>query len=436
MNKQENSNFNRGKFSMRPMRALSGPHREMSWLLFLLMLSSPLMADDFQPVKLTSRIENVQPMTGIVLWTTNGAVNTAPIQLEFSYLKYDQIVSEKGVYDWSSLEELLDSVASRGHQAILRWHDTYVAKPTGVPAYIKKLPDYKETIGKSEKKTTGFPDWSHPELRRFVLEFFTKFAEKYDRDPRIAFVEVGFGLWAEYHIYDGPMKLGQTFPSLEFQSEFARHLSHTFRETPWMVSVDAASDDAPFAKDPQLLALPFGLFDDSFNHAQHSKVNEPNWNVMGRDRWKTSPTGGEFSFYETKDQSQALAENGPHGIPFETHAAKFHISFMIGDAQPRHQKPARVREAGLACGYRFSVTRFETNGISTRVQVRNEGIAPLYFDAFPAVNGVRSNTTLKGLLPGEEKEFSIDSAGSSPVLTIECDRLVKNQRIEFDADLR
>ena len=157
---------------------------------------------------------------------------------------------------------------------------------------------------------------------------------------------------------------------------------------------------------------------------------------MGRDRWKRSPTGGEFSFYETKDQSQALAENGPHGIPFETHAAKFHISFMIGDAQPRHQKPSRVREAGLACGYRFRVTRFETNGTSTRVQVKNEGIAPLYFDAFPAVNGVRSNTTLKGLIPGEEKEFSIASGGSSPVLTIECDRLVKNQRIEFDADLR
>ena len=86
--------------------------------------------------------------------------------------------------------------------------------------------------------------------------------------------------------------------------------------------------------------------------------------------------------------------------------------------------------------YRFRVTRFETNGTSTRVQVKNEGIAPLYYDAFPAVNGVRSNITLKGLLPGEEKEFFIDSGGCSPKLTIECDRLVKNQRIEFDADLQ
>lgn len=397
--------------------------------------TSLAIGDDFQPVKLSSKIESVQPMTGIVLWSTNEAVATAPIQLEFNYLQYDQVVSEKGIYNWSVVEKLLDSIASRGHQAVLRWNDTYVAKPTGIPAYIKKLPDYRETIGKSEKKTTGFPDWSHPELKRFVLEFFTRFAEKYDQDPRIAFVEVGFGLWAEYHIYDGPMKLGQTFPSLEFQADFARHLSQTFNETPWMISVDAAGDHAPFSSDPQLMSLSFGVFDDSFNHAQHRKENEPNWNTFGRDRWKRSPAGGEFSFFDKVDQSQALSAQGPHGIPFEVHAANFHISFMIGDAQPRHQTPARIREAGMACGYRFRVTRFETTATAARVRIKNEGIAPLYYDGFPAVGGVRSTTSLKGLLPGEERDFSIGAGGASPTLTIECDRLVADQRISFDADL-
>ncbi|HEY0980692.1 MULTISPECIES: DUF4832 domain-containing protein [unclassified Schlesneria] len=411
----------------------------LSTLITLLILhaTGPVMsADDFRPVKLAAKIDSVQPMTGIVLWATNGAVKTAPIQLEYSYLQYDQIVTEKGQYNWSVLEELLDAVASRGHQAIIRWNDTYVAKPTGVPAYIKKLPDYKETTGKSENKTTGFPDWSHPELRRFVLEFFTTFADKYDRDPRIAFVEVGFGLWAEYHIYDGPMKLGQTFPSREFQSEFALHLGKTFRETPWMISVDAAGDHAPFASDPQLLDLPFGVFDDSFNHAKHSQYNEPNWEALRRDRWKIAPTGGEFSFFEKIDQTAALSAKGPHGIPFEQHAARFHISFMIGDAQPRHQPPARIRDASLACGYRFRVTRFEATATAAKVEVRNDGIAPIYYDAHPAVNGIRSKESLKGLLPGEVKEFTIDAGGSAPTLTIECDRLVKNQRITYDADLQ
>ncbi|MDG3005238.1 DUF4832 domain-containing protein [Paludisphaera mucosa] len=396
-------------------------------------LASVGLADDLRPIPLKSRVENVQPMTGIVLWSTNEAVRSAPIQLEYSYLTYAQVVKGKGECDWGPVETLLDAVAGRKHQAVLRFHDTYVGKPSGVPAYIQALPDYKGTVALSEKKQTGFSDWSHPELRRAVLEFFGRFAEKYDRDPRLAFLEVGFGLWAEYHIYDGPMTLGGTFPSLDYQREFAGRMAEVFRQTPWLISVDAAGDHAPFATDAKLLALPFGLFDDSFNHAQHAKWNEPNWDKLGRERWKVAPTGGEFSFFEKKDQEQALAAKGPHGVSFAEHAAKFHISFMIGDAQPRFQPPERIREAGLAIGYRFRVAALKGSKTHTVATIANAGIAPIYHDAFPAVAGVRSKTSLRGLLPGESKEFPIE-AGGGP-MTIESDRLVPGQRIEFDADL-
>jgi len=158
------------------------------------------LADDLRPQRLQSTLSTVQPMTGIVLWTTNEAAATAPIQLEYAYLKYSQIVQESGVYDWEPVERLLDEVASRKHQAILRWHDTYVGEPTGVPAFIRRLPNYRETTAMSEKKQTGFPDWSNQEWKDFVLQFYTRFAERYDADPRLAFVQAGFGLWAEYHI--------------------------------------------------------------------------------------------------------------------------------------------------------------------------------------------------------------------------------------------
>ncbi|MCE2751564.1 MAG: hypothetical protein LW720_06695 [Pirellula sp.] len=79
------------------------------------------LADDLRPQRLQSTLSNVQPMTGIVLWTTNEAAATAPIQLEYAYLKYSQIVQESGEYDWEPVERLLDEVASRKHQAILDW---------------------------------------------------------------------------------------------------------------------------------------------------------------------------------------------------------------------------------------------------------------------------------------------------------------------------
>lgn len=51
-------------------------------------------------------------MTGIVLWADNAKRNTDAISLEYSYMQYTDIVKEKGVYDWTPLEQILDAVAS------------------------------------------------------------------------------------------------------------------------------------------------------------------------------------------------------------------------------------------------------------------------------------------------------------------------------------
>jgi hypothetical protein len=95
----------------------------------------------------------------------------------------------------------------------------------------------------------------------------------------------------------------------------------------------------------------------------------------------------------------------------------------------------RISEHSLACGYRFEVASFEASDDAARVTVTNSGVAPIYYDAFVAVNGMRARDSLKGLLPGEERRFTIPSGGANSELTIECDRLVPGQRIEFEADL-
>ncbi|HBL42356.1 MAG TPA: hypothetical protein DDZ90_03060, partial [Planctomycetaceae bacterium] len=74
--------------------------RFFTTLFFLGVMSLDLAADELRPQRLQSNIVNVQPMTGIVLWSTNEAASTAPIQLEFAYLKYNQVVQEKGKYNW------------------------------------------------------------------------------------------------------------------------------------------------------------------------------------------------------------------------------------------------------------------------------------------------------------------------------------------------
>jgi hypothetical protein len=201
------------------------------------------------------------------------------------------------------VEQLLNQVAARGHQAILRFYYVYPGESTTVPDYIKNSSGYSETRGQSEGQTTYFPDWSNDALKSFTLEFFTRFAQRYDDDARMAFLQVGFGLWGEYHIYDGPMVLGKTFPSKAYQTQFAQHLDSVFSSLSWSISIDAADAEVtPYSNSKALLALDFGLFNDSFLHKTHDAYNADCFKALGYEsRYANSPMGGEFSYYSNYD---------------------------------------------------------------------------------------------------------------------------------------
>jgi hypothetical protein len=404
--------------------------RQLLTLIACLAIARSVRADDFRPVLLQQHRGGVQPMTGIVMWEGSENCQSNAIQLEYSYLRYDDVVRGKGQYDWSAVERKLKAIASRKHQAVLRFYDTWPGRKTTVPAYIKALPDYHETQATSEDRPTSFPDWSHVEYQRFFLEFYEKFAQKYDRDPRLAFLETGFGLWAEYHIYSGPEQPGKTFPSKDFQTRYFRHLARVFQQTPWMISQDAQdAERSPFASRKELLDLRFGLFDDTFHLAWKPGYNRDGWNFFGRDRWKRAPMGGEILFPDQKHAEEIAAA-------WAREVANFHLTFLIGEQWPRWTSRERIRGHGKACGYRFQITAFEASPSAARVTVSNTGVAPIYYDAFVTVGGKRAKESLKGLLPGESRRFAVASGGASPKLDIECDRLVPGQRIGFQADLK
>lgn len=406
------------------------------WFINAVLFSCVADGDVFHPVPLESTINTVQPHTGIVLWFDNNYNRTDVIQLEYSYMLYDTVVQDSGIYDWTFVDDLLADIASRGHQAVLRFRFVYPGYPTSVPAYIRKRSDYHETVGESEGLPTSFPDWSNSELQRFTMEFYSRFSSRYDNDPRLAFLQMGFGLWAEYHIYDGPFVLGETFPDKSYQSSFFIHLDTVFKETPWSISIDAADADyAPFSTQTALKDIDFGLFDDSFMHEEHEDYNTDCWDFFDRKRYLRNPAGGEFSYYTDYDQEHVLDETGIHGVSWEEAAETFHITYMIGNDQPDYQSMNRIKAAGMICGYKFHITGFLVSADSSIVEIENRGVAPPYYDVFVAVNGVRSDISLKHLAPGERVVCLIPAGGDTPELRIECDRLVAPQKIGFEAHL-
>ena len=438
----------------------------LAWLLLPLTSSiSPLSAQEWHDVTLHREITHPQPMTGLVLWPEQAKSKNATygktIQLEFAYCLPCKIVTgclEDGTiqYDWSSFETLLNQVKSRKHQLVVRFRYEYPSGKdvdgqkgtTAVPAYIKARDDYHETYSANPggDGPTYYADWSNAELQRFTLQFYTDFAERYAHDPRIAFLEVGFGHWSEYHIYGTQLELGTNFPSKDYQKKFFRHLNSVMDGLPWLVSIDAGDDYySPIATTSTMTSMRFGLFDDSFMHEEHEIAdgdgwNEKLWNAIGKgNRWKRGVCGGEISYYKSSDQKNFLNPAGMYGHTWEEAASKYHITFMIANDAPgsTYGTASRFREASMATGYRLAVKQCQTDGQNTRLLVTNEGIAPLYRDAFFAIGDVRSEQTLKGLLPGKNLEVTINAVpetdGNNIKVVSDC--ILPSQEIEFDADL-
>lgn len=395
---------------------------------------------EYKNISLKSDITDVQPLTGIVFFSNNTSSSTykETIALEFSYLNFNDIVTAENVYDWTAAENILDDIASRNHQAILRFRYSFPGRETTVPDYIKERTDYNEVIGTSEGQTTHFPDWTCSELKTFSKEFHTKLAEKYEDDPRLAYIEIGFGLWAEYHIYDGPFELGVTFPSKDYQEEFFYHLGSTYNKLQWMAGINSIDDTySPIGQKPAIKNdNNFGLFDDSFMHATHYAWNESLWVKYGMQRYKKSPNGGEFSYYTTHDQQHVLdLPDGAHGKSWEQEAAKFHMTFILGNDQPNYQYPDRIKQASMGAGYHFKITKFQKYPKKIVVEVKNTGVAPIYYDAYVSLDGERATESLKLMLPDESKTFTINSTNENPVLKIESDHILDSQTIQFEADL-
>ena len=420
----------------------------------LLWATECIVANDWKPVPLERSITSVQPMTGLVLWRTHGQMDKyAPVTtLEFAYCLPCKVVKGKKdgeiQYDWSYLEDILNDIASRNHQAVIRFRyenpgNTEVGETgaTAVPQYIKDMPGYKETSNYAEGSKTYYADWTNAELMWFTKQFITDFNAQYQDDPRIAVIQVGFGHWSEGHIYGTTLRLGVNFPSKAYQKEYFTHVANTL-EIPWGMSIDGGdSYYSPVAEDEELLALEFGAFDDSFMHAGHELASGSGWNEMCWDgigkeyRWKKGICGGEISYYTSNDQKNFLNPAGMYGWTWEEASAKYHISYMLANNAPgsKHATVERFREAGIAAGYTFRVSDCKTNGSETRLVVSNQGIAPIYRDAFFAIGNVQSDVSLRGLLPGEGMEVVIPvGLTNSSDLQIVSPYILPTQTIEFE----
>jgi hypothetical protein len=399
------------------------------------------------------------PMTGIVLWSDNGALDTysQAIALEFKYFRYDDVATGSAAsgyaYDWTPVLSFLSKAASRGHHGIIRFRDTdpffgSAGMPAGpgLPNSLRantRTANYTEGIPGVPPRTVIFPDWSNPELANFVVDFYTHLAAAIGSNPALAYVQVGFGLFGEYHLdfsnlsdfSDGTISsvetaLGKMFPSKSDQFKILSAVGAQLRNTPWSISIDAGDSlYSDFANAPQWMSLPFGLFDDSFLSASG---NADKWSIFAKAPGTLN--GGEISYYTASDQQNALTSAGPNGVSLKDAARMRSLTYLIGNDQPAYRSPAEIATASLALGYHYQVIEASADGRVTRVTLKNTGVAGAFFDIYPTMGAVASTTSLRGLGSGQQQTYEIAGLGAGKDFSLTSPRLLPGQRIPFEGN--
>ena len=118
----------------------------MRLALFVLLIATPAFADDRVSLDYApAPVDN--PLKGLVPYQADVRA-LFPHSLEFNYLPYSVLVKGYDQYDWTPMENLLDDIASRGHQAVLRIFLEYPGKegrPPRIPP--ERRPEGDEVVG-------------------------------------------------------------------------------------------------------------------------------------------------------------------------------------------------------------------------------------------------------------------------------------------------
>ncbi len=323
------------------------------------------------------------PLKGLIPF--RGSYSTFPHSMEWAYIPWRQLQRGEGEFTWQPLEELLDEIAGRGHQAAFRIYADYPNTPSALPEFLAGVARHEYTDFDNGRDAISLaPDYDDPRLVRAMLRAIAALGSRYDGDPRVGFITVGFiGFWGEWHTYRPSCQCDQWMPSRKTQRAVLQAFDRAFEYTRLLVrypDVGWRGDDV-------------GFHDDSF--AYHTTGPE-DWMFVSRMRsagtlrqWRREPIGGEL-----RPQVQActfsLPACNPAGQDFAGSVEATHASWLIDyhAFAPGHTGADRARaEAGARrLGYDLFVSAVKLKDINARdalrveIRMQNRGVAPFYYD--------------------------------------------------------
>lgn len=347
-----------------------------------------------------------------------------PHSLEWFYLPVSAVHLDAGVFDWTALENQLNQVASRGHQAVVRFYYDNPGEVSGIPQFLLdagvKVRAYNEP---SDLGGSGYcPDYSDEIMRQSMKEFIAEFGKEYDGDPRIGFITEGLlGFWGEWHNWPFDSDIADGKPDWSIPAEVYEEVYQAFD--------DAFDTTCLLVREPKAdvdnAAYKTGYHDDSFAYATLSAENGGQaWSYMSKmieqgmeNVWEYAPIGGEVYpplqseyFMEEYYKAAPKPDTDPSADmvnrqDWDACVQGSHASFLICDAIKNYTGTTRENaiEASKSLGYDMQVTAAwyadsikDSDALKVDLDIRNNGVAPFYYghETWPILIGVKQDGVL------------------------------------------
>ncbi len=354
--------------------------------------------------------------------------NVFPHSIEFAYISMRDLMPGPNQFDWSPIEAILTQTRGRHCQCTFRVFLEYPGEKIAVPQFLidagVKIKRWKAHGGK-----IATPDYEHPELRSALKRFIMALGQRYDGDPRIAWLTIGtLGLWGEWHDYPNP----KLFASKTVQTEVLDAYQSAFRKTKLHLRYPAGTKHETYASNAE---RPFGYHDDSFAWATIATGKpDDSWfygallqdaGPAAMEKWKTQPIGGEIrpEIWKCVFDDPGCA---PKGQEFSkcvehTHATWLMDSGMFEEDQPV-DRVQRAQQQTATMGYRLTIQSATLSGgtgeRSVSLTIVNRGVAPFYYN-WPVetvlldrnnqtVSVLSNNWKLAGVMPGGAQKWTVN----------------------------
>lgn len=342
------------------------------------------------------------PLKGFVPF--DHSTTSFPHSMEWCYLPVRDVMTGMNSFNWTALDNRLNAISGRGHQAVFRFYLDYPTMPTGVPQF---LIDGGLTMRSYSEFGGGLcPDYNNANLRNAMKNLIAALGARYDGDPRIGFITAGIlGFWGEWHTwpYDSDTSDGKPNwePSDTVKNEILTAFDNAFNKTPVLLRYPAGN--AP--------NMNFGYHDDSFCW---ETLNTNSWNFVPRlisagvqNKWRTQPIGGELRPEIQDTIFESTPWIGGNGERWDDCVNATHVTWLLNEAIKRYSYGSteynNAVTASKQMGYDFRVTTAYFDNISSNsplylgIDIKNIGIAPFYYDntLWPVKVGVKQNGVLK-----------------------------------------